>query len=154
DIKKVTSLALLGTDIVMDVPELRPSSPEVLLATVRTSDVVVARLEEQVRELRAALEDAAEGICRVDPEGRIVSVNRAFTRLTGYEASEIVGRGWETTVSTADRAIIRADLETAVEKVEREVHGARKDGTPFDMQLSLVPIIEGYGSRPGPKGHY
>jgi len=43
--------------------------------------VVVARLEEQVRELRAALEDAAEGICRVELDGRVLSVNRAFTRL-------------------------------------------------------------------------
>jgi PAS domain S-box-containing protein len=124
------------------------------MATVRTSDVVVARLEEQVRELRAALEDAAEAICRVDLEGRVVSVNRAFARLTGYEPGEIVGRSWETTVSAADRPLIRADLQAATEKVEREVHGARKDGTPFDMQLAVVPIIDLLGSRPGPKGHY
>jgi PAS domain S-box-containing protein len=124
------------------------------MATVRTSDVVVSRLEEQVRELRAALEDAAEAICRVDLEGRVVSVNRAFTRLTGYEAGEIVGRSWETTVSAADRPLVRADLQVATEKVERDVHGARKDGTPFDMQLAVVPIVDLLGSRPGPKGHY
>jgi len=124
------------------------------VATVRTPDLLVARLEEQVRELRAALEDAAEAICRVDSEGRVVSVNRAFTRLTGYEAGEIVGRSWEMTVSSADRAIVRADLQTAVDKVERDVHGARKDGTPFDMALAVVPVIDLHGSRPGPKGHY
>jgi len=75
------------------------------VATPRSSDVLVARLEEQVRELRAALEDAAEAICRIDLEGRVVSTNRAFTRLTGYESSEIVtgikvfdgdGCGWKT----------------------------------------------------------
>jgi signal transduction histidine kinase/CheY-like chemotaxis protein len=57
-------------------------------------------------------------------------------------------------VSAADRPLIRADLQAATEKVEREVHGARKDGTPFDMQLAVVPIIDLLGSRPGPKGHY
>jgi PAS domain S-box-containing protein len=124
------------------------------VATVRTPDLLVTRLEEQVRELRAALEDADEAICRVDNDGRVVSVNKAFSRLTGYEPGEIVGRSWETTVSTADRALIRGDLQTAVEKVEREVHGARKDGTPFDMQLAVVPVIDIQGSRPGPKGHY
>jgi PAS domain S-box-containing protein len=124
------------------------------VATVRTSDLLVARLEEQVRELRAALEDAAEAICRVDNDGRVISVNRAFSRLTGFEPGEIVGRSWETTVSAADRALIRGDLQTAVEKVEREVHGARKDGTPFDMLLAVVPVIDAHGSRPGPKGHY
>ena len=112
------------------------------MATVRTPDLLVARLEEQVRELRAALEDAAEAICRVDTDGRVMSVNRAFSRLTGYEAAEIVGRSWETTVSAADRALVRADLQTATEKVERDVHGARKDGTPFDMQLAVVPVID------------
>ena len=124
------------------------------MAAVRTPDLLVARLEEQVRELRAALEDAAEAICRVDSEGRVVSVNRAFTRLTGYEAGEIVGRSWEMTVSSADRAMVRADLQTATDKVERDVHGARKDGTPFDMALAVVPVIDLQGSRPGPKGHY
>jgi PAS domain S-box-containing protein len=124
------------------------------VATVRTPDLLVTRLEEQVRELRAALEDAAEAICRVDTDGRVVSVNKAFSRLTGYEPGEIVGRSWETTVSTADRALVRGDLQTAVEKVEREVHGARKDGTPFDMLLAVVPVIDTVGSRPAPKGHY
>jgi len=125
------------------------------VASVRTPDLLVARLEEQVRELRAALEDAAEAICRVDTDGRVLSVNRAFTRLTGYEPGEIVGRSWETTVSAADRAAVRADLQAATaDKVEREVHGARKDGTPFDMQLAVVPMIDLHGSRPGPKGHY
>jgi PAS domain S-box-containing protein len=45
---------------------------------------LVARLEDQVRELRAALEDAAEAICRLDADGRVLSVNRAFCRLSGY----------------------------------------------------------------------
>ena len=124
------------------------------MASVRNPDMLVARLEEQVRELRAALEDSAEAICRVDLDGRIVSVNRAFTRLTGYEPGEIVGRSWETTVSAADRPIVRSDLQAATDKVERDVHGARKDGTPFDMQLGVVPVIDLHGTRPGPKGHY
>jgi DNA-directed RNA polymerase specialized sigma24 family protein len=75
------------------------------VATVRTPDLLVARLEEQVRELRAALEDAAEGICRIDIEGRVLSVNRAFSRLPercrtvlrlryglGYEPKEVADR--------------------------------------------------------------
>ena len=108
------------------------------MATPRSSDVLVARLEEQVRELRAALEDAAEAICRIDLEGRVVSINRAFTRLTGYESSEIVGRNWEVIVSAADRAAVRGDLNSARDKVEREVHGAQKDGTPFGMVMAIV----------------
>jgi len=134
------------------VPELGPSPPEVLLATLRTSDVLVSRLEDQVRELRAALEDAAEAICRIDADGRVVSVNRAFCLFFGYTPDEIIGRSWEVAVSGADRPLVRADLRTAADKVDREVHGARKDGTPFDMQLAVVPVADGSASRP--KGHY
>jgi PAS domain S-box-containing protein len=124
------------------------------LATVRTSDVVVARLEEQVRELRAALEDAAEGICRIDPEGRIVSVNRAFTRMLGAGAEQSSGGSWEALIHTDDREVLRRDLGGAAEKVEREVRGLRADGAVFEMQLSIVPVLDPHGPRPRPKGHY
>ncbi|HEY4394913.1 MAG TPA: ATP-binding protein [Polyangia bacterium] len=121
---------------------------------MRTSDVVVARLEEQVRELRAALEDAAEGICRIDLEGRIVSVNRAFTRLMGAGAEELSGGTWEALVHPDDRDPLRGALRGAAEKVEREVRGLRADGATFEMQLSIVPVLEPNGGRPLPKGYY
>jgi PAS domain S-box-containing protein len=115
---------------------------------------LVSRLEDQVRELRAALEDAAEGICRIDPDGRIVSVNRAFGRLSGYAPDEIVGMGWEETIAPADRPVVREDLRSATDKVEREVHGVRKEGGTFDIQLSVVPVYDGHPTRPVAKGHY
>ena len=124
------------------------------MATVRTSDLVVARLEEQVRELRAALEDAAEGICRVDVEGRVTSVNRAFTRLVGASAEQSTGGRWEAFVAPEDREALRDDLRTASEKIEREVGGLRADGSTFEMQLSIVPVVEAQGARPAGKGHY
>jgi PAS domain S-box-containing protein len=123
------------------------------LATVRTSDVVVARLEEQVRELRAALEDAAEGICRVDLDGRVLSVNRAFTRLMGASAEASIGANWETFVAAEHRAALREDLRAEADKVEREVLGVRADGATFEMQLAIVPVVD--AARPAPaKGHY
>jgi PAS domain S-box-containing protein len=124
------------------------------LATVRTSDLVVARLEEQVRELRAALEDAAEGICRIDLEGRILSVNRAFTRLVGCSAEQSIGSSWETLVAPEDQEALRTDLRAASDKVEREVRGVRADGATFEMQLSIMPVLEPHAPRASNKGHY
>ncbi len=124
------------------------------MATVRTSDLVVARLEEQVRELRAALEDAADGICRVDLDGRVLTVNRAFTRLLGATADQTIGRSWEAFVAPADREALRADLRAAADKVEREVRGVRADGSSFEMQLSIVPVGEPHPGRPAGQGHY
>src|SRR5437016_2436515 len=91
----------------------------------RGADGTIARLESQVRELRAALEDAAEAICRIDTEGHVVTINRSFTRLSGYAAEDIVGRSWEVTVAAADRALMKTEMRTATDKFEREVHGVR-----------------------------
>ncbi|HVY36843.1 MAG TPA: ATP-binding protein [Polyangia bacterium] len=129
------------------------------MATVRAADLVVARLEEQVRELRAALEDAAEGICRVDGAGRIVSVNRAFLRLFGLTAEQAPGRMWEELLVEEDRLATRADLVAAVEKIERERTGVRSDGSTFPLQLSIVPVagvpVAGVpGGRAAVTGHY
>ena len=127
---------------------------EVSVATVRTSDLLVSRLEEQVRELRAALEDAAEAICRIDLDGRVLSVNRAFVRLGGRGAADAVGRSWEDLVAPFDRPVVDADLRAATGKVEREVRGLREDGTVFEMQLTIVPVFDAHPTRPVPRGHY
>ena len=64
--------------------------------------------DQEVRELRAALEDASEAICRIDSDGRVASVNRAFATLTGYEAQDILGRSWEVWVAAAGLEARRA----------------------------------------------
>ncbi len=85
----------------------------------------------------------------------MLSVNRAFTQLVGYarRARSSVAAGRRPSPPPIGPRC-GADLRAAVEKVEREVHGVRKDGTPFDMQLSIVPVLEPNASRPIPKGHY
>ena len=107
-----------------------------------------------MRELRAALEDAAEGICRIDLDGRVLSVNRAFTRLVGTPAEQSIGRSWEALIAAEDRAALGGDLRAVGEKVEREVQGVRADGATFEMQLSIVPVLEPNATRPILKGHY
>jgi diguanylate cyclase (GGDEF)-like protein/PAS domain S-box-containing protein len=50
---------------------------------------------QQVRQgalATSVLENAAEGIMVSDVEGRLISVNRAFTEITGYSASEAIGQ--------------------------------------------------------------
>jgi diguanylate cyclase (GGDEF)-like protein/PAS domain S-box-containing protein len=52
------------------------------------------RLEQQKDELRLAAVafESQNGMMITDPEGQILRVNAAFTRLTGYSADESVGR--------------------------------------------------------------
>lgn len=50
------------------------------------------RAEEQVRIAASALENTAEGVMICDAGRRIISVNKAFTRITGYAQQEVLGQ--------------------------------------------------------------
>src|SRR5262249_4587281 len=79
---------------------------------------------------------------------RIVYVNESFTRMTGYSAEEAVGRspgflhGARTDPAVRDR--IHAAL-SAWQPVQVELIHYRKDGTPFWLEISIVPVADDNG---------
>ncbi|BCA63491.1 hypothetical protein HMP09_2725 [Sphingomonas sp. HMP9] len=82
------------------------------------------------------------------PGPRILYCNAAFTRATGYEPDEVIGRTprllqGEKTDPTS-RARLRQALE-AWEPIEIEMINYRKDGTEFWVELSIVPIADERG---------
>lgn len=83
-----------------------------------------------------------------EPGPRIVYVNTAFIRTTGYTAEETLGRtprflqGPATSVE--GRARIRHAL-AAREPVVEELLNYKKDGTPFWVELSIVPVADESG---------
>ena len=48
--------------------------------------------EEQLRVAASVFEGTSEAILICSPDNRIISVNRAFCKMTGYEESELVGQ--------------------------------------------------------------
>lgn len=83
-----------------------------------------------------------------EPGPRIVYVNPAFTRMTGYAAEEVLGRsprllqGPETDRNATHR--IRAALDRA-EPVRVELANYRKDGSLFYVDLNIVPVRDARG---------
>ena len=56
-------------------------------------DITERKKSEELIALHShALESAANAIVITDREGKIISVNPAFSRFTGYSASEVIGR--------------------------------------------------------------
>jgi diguanylate cyclase (GGDEF)-like protein/PAS domain S-box-containing protein len=82
------------------------------------------------------------------PGPRIVYANHAFTAMTGYQADEVIGQtprilqGPHTDRATLDS--IRAALEQW-QPVRVELVNYRKDGAPFWMEMSIVPVTDGTG---------
>ncbi len=49
-------------------------------------------IREQKQHLDAILESAADGLFILDPSYSVIRANRAFTRLTGYAAEDVMGK--------------------------------------------------------------
>jgi PAS domain S-box-containing protein len=115
----------------------------------------VGLLQDQVRELSAALGDAGEAIYRTDAEGRVVTVNRAFSVIFGYTTHELMGRSWLSTLAEDERAAMAAAVAAAGEaRVQRCATGVRKDGTSFAIDLTVVPVTGATPAGAESRGHY
>ncbi|WP_333030899.1 MULTISPECIES: PAS domain S-box protein [unclassified Microcoleus] len=83
-----------------------------------------------------------------EPGPRILYVNPAFTRMTGYTLEEVLGKtprilqGEKTDRASLDR--IRTALETW-QPVRVDSINYRKDGTEFWVEVSIVPIADQTG---------
>ena len=82
------------------------------------------------------------------PGPRIVYVNDSFTRITGYDAQEVVGQsprllqGPDTDPATTAQL---ADHFRRWRPVEATLLNYRRDGTPFWNELSIVPVADATG---------
>jgi PAS domain S-box-containing protein len=92
--------------------------------------------------------DASEAIVVTEPElappgPRILWVNRAFTDITGYERTDVLGetprllQGPDTEAAVLDRLRRRLSNE---ERFEGETVNYRKDGTPYVNHWSVAPV--------------
>ena len=109
---------------------------EVVGAVVTCVDIGERRrVEDELRTLNAALENAVEGIGRLDARGHYVVVNRAYAGMLGCRPEEMVGEGWQRTVHPRHQAVVEAACRRlpAEDRVEVEVLGlagmARRSGS-------------------------
>lgn len=108
-------------------------------------------LESSLRQLSRALESSLNGVMITSStqlDHPIVYVNPAFERITGYQASEVIG--------SSGRFLVRDDLNQrglntireALRK-RREAHAIlrnyRKDGSLFWNELSVAPVRDETG---------
>ncbi len=106
-------------------------------------------LEEALREsetkFRYVVEAAADGIITADGMGKIISWNGMARKMFGYKDKEVIGK--PLTFLMPKRYIprhikgVKRFIETGKSRVigtVYEVHGLRKDGSEFPLELSLA----------------
>jgi len=96
--------------------------------------------KEKQRLHARIIEDSEEGILITDTDERIVSVNAAFSRITGYSAGEAVGETPDLLRSGVHATDFRAQVRAAMHGAgawHGEIIGRRKNGDLFPQSVSI-----------------
>ncbi|MBL8470559.1 MAG: diguanylate cyclase [Rhodocyclaceae bacterium] len=121
----------------------------------RTAALAAANLElhREIGERHIAavvFESAAEGIIVTDGENRIVRVNPAFSAITGYTPSEVLGRNPRLLQSGRQDRAFYTELWRSLQETGRwdgEIWNRRKDGSCYVQWMSVSVLPEGGGAR-------
>jgi PAS domain S-box-containing protein len=103
----------------------------------------LARANEQLKIQSAAMKSAANGIIITDIHGVVKWVNPAFTRLTGYSFSEIVGNTLNLLNSGVQSKEFFKNMWSKISAGEiwhDEVVNKRKDGSLYTEEMTITPI--------------
>ncbi len=107
------------------------------------------RYEAHVRQAVAVFENTAEGIMITDPDTVILSINPAFSTITGYTEADVVGRRPGFLSSGRHDADfyrrVRAEL-AATGHWQGEIWNRRKNGEVFAEWLT-ISAVRGPGGR-------
>ncbi|GGY47534.1 PAS domain-containing protein [Parvularcula lutaonensis] len=138
-----------------DVTEQR-TSLAAIKGEARSSDEKMQKAIDQVRAMEIAINQAKDSILITEygpldePGPRITWVSKGFERMTGYAADEVIGRsprflqGPETDREALNQ--VRASLEAGKGHDHTRVTNYRKDGTPFQIEWSISPIMDSDGN--------
>jgi diguanylate cyclase (GGDEF)-like protein/PAS domain S-box-containing protein len=118
------------------------------------SDITERIASQETLRLHARIfEHSDEGILITDADGDIVSVNRAFTRITGYTAEEAIGQTPRMLRSGRHGPEFYEEIWRRIEVEGRwqgEIQDMRKDGEIYPNWVSLSAVR----NRDGKVTHY
>ncbi|MFZ4774088.1 MAG: response regulator [Terrimicrobiaceae bacterium] len=107
---------------------------------------------ELLRQRERALGEVSQGVLICDENRLITYINASFTKITGYEESEVIGREYSILQGPETDPVTMEKIQTALKEgshFEGEILNYRKDGTIFWSELTIAPIRDSGGGPPG-----
>ncbi len=102
--------------------------------------------------LNTVFEQTSEGVMFTDPEGRIVSVNQAFQRITGYREEQVLGRSPAMLSSGRHGPEFYHRMWQSIDAEglwSGEIWNRRRDGSIYPEWLSITRLGNGDGEPAG-----
>lgn len=138
--------------IVTDISQHRMVEREIQELTRREEEAKAqSRADRRFREL---LEAAPDAIIEVDRDGCIILLNPVTEKIFGYTRAELLGQSVDILLPddlrgahAGHRAHFWAHPVTRPMGIDLVLHGRRKDGSSFPVEISLSPVKTEEGFR-------
>ncbi|WP_374265427.1 EAL domain-containing protein [Zoogloea sp.] len=131
----------------LDEEDDGPSKVRGVVTTI--ADVTVRRVhEEQLRLAWTVVQNSVEAIVVTDADQRILSVNRAFTDVTGYTAEDAIGNTPRMLQSGHHDRSFYESMWQDIQILgfwQGEIHDRRKNGTFYPSSLSISAVRDQSG---------
>ena len=119
-----------------------PENADFQLIGLMTDITDRKRIEEDLRLALMVYEHGSEAMSVTGSDGRIITVNPAFLRITGYTLEEIIGRS---TRSFGIEPSVFKDIKKDIDTIghwEGEILNRRKDGDIYPVTISINTIFD------------
>jgi PAS domain S-box-containing protein len=152
-----TSIGLVNNTLFWMVVALSVLTVWMLLGTwrhMRRRSQIQSALVQETNFRRAMENSMPTGMRAMDMEGRCTYVNAAFSLMTGYTSSELVGRlppypYWPPDRIEENGRLLQQELQGRSPSGGIEVKVMRKEGTIFDARMYISPLIDPKGQQTG-----
>ncbi|MCB1920882.1 MAG: EAL domain-containing protein [Candidatus Competibacteraceae bacterium] len=101
--------------------------------------------EEQLRQAARVFDNTMEGVMITDASEKITAVNRAFTKITGYEEAEVVGKTPRIFKSGRQDAQFYEAMWSSIQTTghwQGEVWNRRKDGEIYPQWSTISTVAD------------
>ena len=152
-----TSIGLVNNTLFWMVVALSVLTVWMLLGTwrhMRRRGQIQAALVQETNFRRAMENSMPTGMRAMDLVGRISYVNAAFSQMTGYSSTELVGRlppypYWPPDRVDENGRLLQQELQGRSPSGGIEVRVMRRDGLLFDARMYVSPLIDPRGLQTG-----
>lgn len=142
-------------DIVFSAAPLQNPEENIAGLVVVVADITEQKRQaEQIRLLQSVVVNTNEGVIITEatpldePGPKILYVNEAFSKITGYSAEEVIGKTPRILQGNKTNRVELDKVRQAMKQwqpITIEVINYRKDGTEFWSEFSLVPVTNKKG---------